>query len=93
VAFPVGWWRVLSGVRCVADAGCFLFLCAAYYVAFGPHGPRTPTSQPGDNLKIFLSTLALVGISGLVFLAIQSRGMLLCCCWVCRGVLMVGNYA
>ncbi|KAF8171644.1 cytochrome c oxidase subunit IV-domain-containing protein [Pholiota molesta] len=47
---------------------------AAYYVAFGPHGPRTPTSQPGDNLKIFLSTLALVGISGLVFLAIQSRG-------------------
>ncbi|KAF9053283.1 cytochrome c oxidase subunit IV-domain-containing protein [Panaeolus papilionaceus] len=34
---------------------------AAYYVAFGPHGPRAPTSQPGDNLKIFLAVTALVG--------------------------------
>ena len=49
--------------------------CAAYYVAFGPHGPRTPISQPGDNLKIFLSTIGLVGVSGLIFLFIQSRGM------------------
>ncbi|KAF9472879.1 COX4-domain-containing protein [Pholiota conissans] len=46
---------------------------AAYYVAFGPHGPRTPTSQPGDNLKIFLSTAALVGISTVLFYVIQAR--------------------
>ncbi|EDR06441.1 uncharacterized protein LACBIDRAFT_163585, partial [Laccaria bicolor S238N-H82] len=44
---------------------------AAYYVAFGPHGPRTPTSQPGDNLKIFLSTFALVGVAGVLFYAIR----------------------
>lgn len=49
--------------------------CAAYYVAFGPHGPRTPISQPGDNFKIFLGTIGLVGVSGLIFLFIQSRGM------------------
>jgi len=47
---------------------------AAYYVAFGPHGPRTPTSQPGDNLKILLSTLALVGVSGAVYFAIKAVG-------------------
>jgi len=41
---------------------------AAYYVAFGPHGPRAPTSAPGDNLKIFLATVALVGVGGIVFL-------------------------
>lgn len=34
---------------------------AAYYVAFGPHGPRAPISKPGDNLKIFLATMGLVG--------------------------------
>ncbi|KAF8967326.1 cytochrome c oxidase subunit IV-domain-containing protein [Flammula alnicola] len=45
---------------------------AAYYVAFGPHGPRTPTSQPGDNLKVFLSTMALVGVSAAIYLGIQA---------------------
>jgi len=45
---------------------------AAYYVAFGPHGPRAPTSQPGDNLKILLSTVALIGIAGALYLGIKS---------------------
>jgi len=45
---------------------------AAYYVAFGPHGPRTPTSKPGDNLKIFFATLGLVGVSGALYLGIRS---------------------
>ncbi|KAG5722086.1 hypothetical protein E4T56_gene15683 [Termitomyces sp. T112] len=40
---------------------------AAYYVAFGPHGPRTPISQPGDTAKIFFWTLALVAIGGSLF--------------------------
>ncbi|KAF8889863.1 cytochrome c oxidase subunit IV-domain-containing protein [Infundibulicybe gibba] len=44
---------------------------AAYYVAFGPHGPRAPTSQPGDTLKIFLGTMALVGVAGAVFWALR----------------------
>jgi hypothetical protein len=48
-------------------------LSTAYYVAFGPHGPRAPTSQPGDNIKIFFSTLALMAIGGAVFLLSRPR--------------------
>ncbi|KAG6866146.1 hypothetical protein C0991_008099 [Blastosporella zonata] len=40
---------------------------AAYYVAFGPHGPRTPVSQPGDALKIFFWTMTLVAVGGGLF--------------------------
>ncbi|KDR69305.1 hypothetical protein GALMADRAFT_35102, partial [Galerina marginata CBS 339.88] len=29
-------------------------------VAFGPHGPRSPVSQPGDNFKIAPATTLLV---------------------------------
>ncbi|KAF8835767.1 COX4, subunit IV of cytochrome c oxidase [Paxillus ammoniavirescens] len=45
---------------------------AAYYVAFGPHGPRTPVSPPGQGLKVFLSTMALVGVAGAISLTIRS---------------------
>ncbi|KAJ6514582.1 COX4, subunit IV of cytochrome c oxidase [Mycena vulgaris] len=45
---------------------------AAYYVAFGPHGRRTPIHEKGDGFKIFLGTAGLVGIAGLLFLAIRS---------------------
>ncbi|THU96937.1 cytochrome c oxidase subunit IV [Dendrothele bispora CBS 962.96] len=45
---------------------------AAYYVSFGPHGPRAPVSKPGDNFKIFLATSALVGVTGVLFMAIRS---------------------
>ncbi|TFK62365.1 cytochrome c oxidase subunit IV [Pluteus cervinus] len=44
---------------------------AAYYVAFGPHGPRAPTSAPGDGMKILLGTLALVGVAGLLSMSIH----------------------
>ncbi|KDR69311.1 hypothetical protein GALMADRAFT_256153 [Galerina marginata CBS 339.88] len=40
---------------------------AAYYVAFGPHGPRTPSSQPGDTFKIAAATTLLVGAAGVLF--------------------------
>ncbi|KAK7455299.1 Cytochrome c oxidase subunit 5B, mitochondrial [Stygiomarasmius scandens] len=46
---------------------------AAYYVSFGPHGPRAPVSKPGDNFKIFLGTMALVGVTGVLFMAIRAR--------------------
>lgn len=49
-------------------------LLIAYYVAFGPHGPRAPTSAPGDNLKIFLATVALVGVGGILYLATHHFG-------------------
>jgi cytochrome c oxidase subunit 4 len=45
---------------------------AAYYVAFGPHGPRAPISPPGQNLKVFLATMGLVGAAGLLFLGIRA---------------------
>ncbi|KAG9226503.1 hypothetical protein CCMSSC00406_0005830 [Pleurotus cornucopiae] len=44
---------------------------AAYYVAFGPHGPRTPIHPPGTILKIFLGTMGLVGAAGALFLALR----------------------
>ncbi|KAF9260017.1 COX4-domain-containing protein [Marasmius fiardii PR-910] len=47
---------------------------AAYYVSFGPHGPRAPTSQPGDNWKIFGAVVALIGVSGVVSALIRSQG-------------------
>ncbi|KAF8495383.1 COX4, subunit IV of cytochrome c oxidase [Gautieria morchelliformis] len=46
---------------------------AVYYVAFGPHGPRTPTNPPGTVMKVLLSTLGLLGVSGLLFSFIRSQ--------------------
>ncbi|KAG9308408.1 cytochrome c oxidase subunit IV-domain-containing protein [Chiua virens] len=46
---------------------------AAYYVAFGPHGPRTPVSPPGQGLKVFIYTMALVGVAGAISMAVRSR--------------------
>ncbi|KAK4684144.1 cytochrome c oxidase subunit 4, partial [Tremellales sp. Uapishka_1] len=31
---------------------------AAYFVAFGPHGPRTPINTPGNSMRVFLGTIA-----------------------------------
>ncbi|KIP08854.1 hypothetical protein PHLGIDRAFT_87511 [Phlebiopsis gigantea 11061_1 CR5-6] len=47
---------------------------AAYYVAFGPHGPRKPVTPPGGNLKIALATVGLIGAAGGIFLAVRSQG-------------------
>ena len=57
------------------------FRCTiAYYVAFGPHGPRAPTGQPGDGLKIFLSTVGLVGVAGAMFFGIKAICASSCSC-------------
>lgn len=49
-----------------------VFSCRkAYYVAFGPHGPRAPLHPPGSVLKIFLGTAGLVGLAGVLFLTIR----------------------
>lgn len=50
-------------------------LYIAYYVAFGPHGPRTPVSQPGEMFKVFLGTVALVGVAVGLFVSTKSFGM------------------
>jgi len=41
---------------------------AAYYVAFGPHGPRAPLHPPGSVPKILLAVLVGVGAGGALFL-------------------------
>ncbi|KAH7107689.1 cytochrome c oxidase subunit V [Auriculariales sp. MPI-PUGE-AT-0066] len=45
---------------------------AAYYIAFGPHGPRTPTNPPGTSTKVFLATMGAIGVAGAVFLFFRS---------------------
>ena len=46
----------------------------AYYVAFGPHGPRTPVSPPGSNFKVLIGTGVAVGVAGLMFLGFRAMG-------------------
>jgi len=41
-------------------------------VAFGPHGPRTPTSLPGDGRKILLAVIGLLGASAVLHQVIRS---------------------
>ena len=62
---------------------CFALLCfiarlshnlPAYYVAFGPHGPRKPVTPPGGNLKAAIATVGLIAAAGGIFALIRSRG-------------------
>ncbi len=46
----------------------------AYYVSFGPHGPRTPATAPGSNFTVFLGVVGILATSGVVFELIRSRG-------------------
>jgi len=45
---------------------------AAYYVAFGPHGPRTPVNPPGSIFKTILGTFAVIGVAGLMFYGLRT---------------------
>ncbi|KAF8470513.1 COX4, subunit IV of cytochrome c oxidase [Russula ochroleuca] len=40
---------------------------AAYYVAFGPHGPRAPVNPPGTTVKILTGVSALIATAGLLY--------------------------
>ncbi|KAK3111886.1 Cytochrome c oxidase subunit 5B, mitochondrial [Teratosphaeriaceae sp. CCFEE 6253] len=48
---------------------------AAYWIAFGPHGPRA-LPPPGENWKIFRLTMYAIGVSGVLFSLVKyfSRG-------------------
>jgi hypothetical protein len=48
----------------------------AYYVAFGPHGPRAPVNPPGTVVKILTGISVLVGTAGLIYAGIRSIGVL-----------------
>ncbi|KAN0107027.1 cytochrome c oxidase subunit IV [Russula decolorans] len=45
---------------------------AAYYVAFGPHGPRAPVNPPGTTVKIFTGVSALIGAAGLLYVGFRA---------------------
>ncbi|KAG0287340.1 Cytochrome c oxidase subunit 5A, partial [Linnemannia gamsii] len=45
-----------------------------YWVAFGPHGARTPLTGPGHSVKVIFGTVATVGASGALFLWMRSKG-------------------
>ncbi|KAJ8657539.1 hypothetical protein O0I10_006841 [Lichtheimia ornata] len=47
---------------------------AAYYVAFGPHGPRTPVNGPGHNGKVFAGVAGVLAASAALFYVIRANG-------------------
>ena len=46
-------------------------LLTAYWIAFGPHGPRA-LDPPGENWRVFGYTMLGIGISFIIFWAIRS---------------------
>lgn len=47
---------------------------AAYFVAFGPHGPRASSHPPGFGSKVLLGTVAGLAVSTGFFFLIRSMG-------------------
>jgi len=45
---------------------------AAYYVAFGPHGPRTPVSPPGQAFKVTIGLSLMIGVAGLMYFGVRA---------------------
>ena len=46
-------------------------LWTAWWIAFGPHGPRA-MEPPGEWTRVFLYTAAAVALSGVIFFGIHS---------------------
>ncbi|KAG8865202.1 Cytochrome c oxidase subunit 5A [Tulasnella sp. 330] len=46
---------------------------AAYYISFGPHGPRKPVDAPGAQWKIVALTTIIIGAGVGVFALIRSN--------------------
>lgn len=44
------------------------------YVAFGPHGPRTPVNGPGHNGKVFAGVAGVLAASAALFYVIRANG-------------------
>lgn len=68
--------RILPGILKfpfwdIADIGVFFFLSSlAYWIAFGPHGPRAEAPK-GEGMKVLLKTTQLTVVSILLFYAIH----------------------
>ncbi|KAF9095738.1 Cytochrome c oxidase subunit 5A [Mortierella sp. GBA35] len=47
---------------------------AAYWIAFGPHGARTPLTGPNHGLKVFAGTVAVVSVGVGLSFWVRSKG-------------------
>ncbi|RXK37664.1 cytochrome c oxidase subunit 4 [Tremella mesenterica] len=47
---------------------------AAYFVAFGPHGPRAPIHHPGNAMRVIGGVAGCVGVAIAIFYAVRSQG-------------------
>ncbi|ORE07121.1 cytochrome c oxidase subunit IV [Rhizopus microsporus var. microsporus] len=47
---------------------------AAYYIAFGPHGPREPLTKPGHGMKVVGGVSGVIAASAALFYAIRVNG-------------------
>ena len=66
---------VLPWCSCtLADLVSSLLPSAAYYVAFGPHGPRTPVNPPGTSAKVTAGVFGLIAAAGAVFATVRALG-------------------
>ncbi|KAJ2963601.1 hypothetical protein NQZ79_g1387 [Umbelopsis isabellina] len=48
---------------------------AAYYIAFGAHGPREPLTQPGHGMKVLIGTIGVVAASTALFYVIRQNAI------------------
>lgn len=46
----------------------------AYYVAFGPHGPRTPINPPGTAVKVSSAVAGLVVVAAAIVVTLRHYG-------------------
>ncbi|KAI7901515.1 cytochrome c oxidase subunit IV [Cokeromyces recurvatus] len=44
---------------------------AAYYIAFGAHGPREPLTKPGHGMKVLAGVTGVLAASGVLFYLIR----------------------
>ncbi len=47
---------------------------SAYFIAFGPHGPRAPIKPPGSNIKIVFGVVGGLVLGATLFATIRSFG-------------------
>ncbi|PWY99246.1 COX4-domain-containing protein [Testicularia cyperi] len=47
---------------------------AAYFVSFGPHGPRKPIAAPGQGAKTAAGVVALLGVTTGVYYLMRANG-------------------
>jgi hypothetical protein len=49
----------------------------AYYVAFGPHGPRAPVNPQGTTVKVVAGVAVLIATAGLIYGGVRAVGAFL----------------